>query len=103
MAHHHFVKGTFHARTIEVPSMAVKTKERKVTNIKLEKTVQKKKKKETSSDYTISKTVWIQRLFHQHPLWISLTPSTYTVQKSGIEISVGTAAVCDTHTHTKKK
>ena len=30
-----------------------------------------------------------------------LTPSTYTVQKSGIEISIGTAAVCDTHTHTK--
>ena len=67
MAHHHFVKGTFHARTIEVPSMAVKTKERKVTNIKLEKS-QKKIKNETSSDYTISKTVWIQRIFHQHPL-----------------------------------
>ena len=37
MAHNHFVKGTFHARTIEVPSMAVKTKERTVKNIMLEK------------------------------------------------------------------
>lgn len=44
MAHNDFVKGTFHARTIEVPLMAVKTKERKVKNIMLEKKSPKKKR-----------------------------------------------------------